>query len=147
MFVLASNHFQKCFSVNVVFGCAWKINFPEIIFSWPCVLMALTRKLVSVKIFTSNHFRTHAQRERERETPVLKPSSSPTTTAVHSSDQAPIRRPQIELQSDNPHFTGLVDRSTVPIAPRRSSKDLLQRHSISPPPHDLVFASAAWSRL
>ena len=29
--------------------------------------MALTRKLVSVKIFTSNHFRTHTQRERERE--------------------------------------------------------------------------------
>ena len=29
--------------------------------------MALTQKLVSVKIFTSNHFRTHAQRERERE--------------------------------------------------------------------------------
>ena len=50
-----------------VFGYAWKINFLENIFSWPCVLMALTRKLVSVKIFTSNHFRTHAQRERERE--------------------------------------------------------------------------------
>ena len=27
--------------------------------------MALTRKLVSVKIFTSNHFWTHEQRERE----------------------------------------------------------------------------------
>ena len=50
-----------------VFGYAWKINFSENIFSWPCVLMALTRKLVSVKIFNSNHFRTHAQRERERE--------------------------------------------------------------------------------
>ena len=50
-----------------VFGCAWRINFPENIFSWPCVLMALTRKLVLVKIFTSNYFRTHAQRERERE--------------------------------------------------------------------------------
>ena len=49
-----------------VFGCAWKINFPEIIFSWPCVLKALTRKWFEVKIFTSNHFRTHAQRERER---------------------------------------------------------------------------------
>ena len=45
-----------------MFGCAWKINFPK-----PCVLIALTRKLVSVKIFTSNHFRTHTQRERERE--------------------------------------------------------------------------------
>ena len=29
--------------------------------------MALTRKLVSFKIFTSNHFQTHVERERERE--------------------------------------------------------------------------------
>ena len=50
-----------------VFGCAWKINFPEIIFNWPGVLKALTRKWFEVKIFTSNHFRTHAQRQRERE--------------------------------------------------------------------------------
>ena len=50
-----------------VFGCAWKINFPEMLFSWPCVLVGLTRKWFEVKIFTSNHFRTHAQRERERE--------------------------------------------------------------------------------
>ena len=53
----------------LVFGCAWKINFSENIFSWLCVLIALTRKLVLVKIFTSNHFWTHAQRERERESP------------------------------------------------------------------------------
>ena len=52
-----------------MFGCAWKINFLENIFSWPSVLMALTWKLVSVKIFTSNHFRTHAQREREKREP------------------------------------------------------------------------------
>ena len=50
-----------------VFGCAWKINFSEIIFSWPGVLKALTRKWFEVKTFTSNHFQTHAQRERERE--------------------------------------------------------------------------------
>ena len=48
-----------------VFGCAWKINFPEIIFSWLCVLKALTRKWFEVKIFISNYFRTHAQRERK----------------------------------------------------------------------------------
>ena len=49
----------------LVFGCAWKINFPEILFSWPCVLVGLTQKWFEVKIFTSNHFQTHAQRERE----------------------------------------------------------------------------------
>ena len=71
-----------------VFGCTWKINFSEIIFSWPGVLKALTRKLFEVKIFTSNHFRTHAQRERERAqiTPQTElqsddhRSSNPTTT-------------------------------------------------------------------
>ena len=35
------------------------------LFNWPCVLVGLTRKWFEVKIFTSNHFRTHAQRERE----------------------------------------------------------------------------------
>ena len=50
-----------------VFGCAWKINFSEIIFSWLSVLKALTRKWFEVKIFTSNHFQTHAQRKRKRE--------------------------------------------------------------------------------
>ena len=50
-----------------VFGCAWKINFSEIIFNWPGVLKALTWKWFEVKIFTSNHFRTYTQRERERE--------------------------------------------------------------------------------
>ena len=48
-----------------VFGYAWKINFPKMLFNWPCVLVGLTRKWFEVKIFTSNHFRTHAQRERE----------------------------------------------------------------------------------
>ena len=48
-----------------VFGCTWKINFQEIIFSWSSVLKASTRKWFEVKIFTSNHFWTHAQRERE----------------------------------------------------------------------------------
>ena len=62
-----------------VFGCTWKINFPEIIFSWPGVLKALTQKWFEVKIFTSNHFRTHAQREREREpststSPIFEPT-------------------------------------------------------------------------
>ena len=62
-----------------VFGCTWKINFPEIIFSWPGVLKALAQKWFEVKIFTSNHFRTHAQREREREpststSPIFEPT-------------------------------------------------------------------------
>ena len=62
-----------------VFGCAWKINFPEIIFNWPGVLKALTWKWFEVKIFTSNHFRTHTQREREREPSTSTSPTSPIT--------------------------------------------------------------------
>ena len=64
-----------------VFGCAWKINFPEMLFSWPCVLVGLTRKWFEVKIFTPNHFRTHAQRERERDRTQITPwTQSPSTS-------------------------------------------------------------------
>ena len=59
-----------------VFGCAWKINFSKIIFNWLCVLMDLTQKWFEVKIFTSNHFQTHAQRERERERELSTSTSS-----------------------------------------------------------------------
>ena len=105
-----------------VFSCAWKINFSKIIFSWPGVLKALTRKLFEVKIFTSNHFRTHAQREREREPrSLLRPSSNPTTTG------APVRRPQ----------TGLV-------APHQRQSTLAPiKQRSTPTPLDL--ASIVWS--
>ena len=136
--------FRNAFLKMRVFGCAWKINFPEIIFSY----------------FPDSHL--ERERERERE-------PSPQTTVAHSLDRAPVRRPQIKLQFDDPHSigfvdcstapiapdcTGLVDRSTTPIAPIssiatlcQSSKDRLQRRSISPPLLDLAFTSAAQSCL
>ena len=82
-----------------VFGCGWKINFLEIIFSWLGVLKALTRKWFEVKIFTSNHFQTHVHREREREPSTstssiyepITPSTSPTTPSTSST--SPIYEP------------------------------------------------------
>ena len=51
-----------------MFGCAWKINFPENIFSWPCKMSLWPWKWFEVKIFTSNHFRVRcAKREIDRE--------------------------------------------------------------------------------
>ena len=102
-----------------VFGCTWKINFLENIFSWPCVLMALTQKWFEVKIFNSNHFQTHEQRQREREE----------EERAQSSNRAPVRQPQqrnpqTELQSNDPHSTDLVNRSTAPIK-QRSTPTLL----------------------
>ena len=67
---------------------------------------------------------SRAERERERESPILRPSSSPTTIAAHSSDQAPIRWSILSIA-----------------APRRSSKDRLQHHSISPLPRYLASRS------
>ena len=104
--------------------------------------MALTRKLVLVKIFTSNHFRTHAQRERERKrekdpspqtelqsndhnSALLKPSSSPTTT-----DWAPVWRPTLYRSRRSQHRADY----TAPIKQRST-----------PTPLDL--ASATQSRL
>ena len=78
-----------------VFGCAWKINFLEIIFNWPGVLKALTRKWFEVKIFTSNHFRTHAQRQRERESLRLRLRRS-----QPSNSTLPIYEP-IDLRTDH----------------------------------------------
>ena len=91
----------------LVFGCAWKINFSENIFSWLCVLIALTRKLVLVKIFTSNHFWTHAQRERERERAQIMPSAKimPLTSLIYESIYEPTNRSSI--QSLQPTSLGL----------------------------------------
>ena len=79
--------------------------------------------------FSQNfHFKpfpdSRAKREREREE----------EERAQSSDRAPVRRPQTELQFDDPHSTGLVDCSTAPIK---------QRSTLTP----LDLASAARSRL
>ena len=132
-----------------VFGCAWKINFLKNIFNWSCVLVSLTRKWFEVKIFTSNHFRTHTERERERAQ--INPQIE-----LQSNDHRPVSShcatPTSTHTSANPHQ-------------HRSSKDLLQRRSHradrlqSPTTHTSVDcgshhadqakidSNAAWSRL
>ena len=55
------------FTPHRVFGCAWKIEFSGKAFHLTVNIMALTRKLFYISIFTSNHFRTQTRRERERE--------------------------------------------------------------------------------
>ena len=50
-----------------MFGCAWKKNFLEVIWSWSCKMRLWPRKWFEAQIFTSNHFRVRrAERERER---------------------------------------------------------------------------------
>ena len=56
------------FTPHCVFGCAWKIKFFGKTFPLTVCFMVLTRKLVYISIFTTNHFRvSDAKRERERE--------------------------------------------------------------------------------
>jgi len=55
------------FTPHRVFGCAWKIEFSGKQFHLTVNIMPLTRKLVYISIFISNHFRRRIKRERERE--------------------------------------------------------------------------------
>ena len=67
MFVLASNHFRKYFSVNAGVWLRMENGFSGKEFQLIVKLRPLTRKIFSTKILPSNHFRRHAKRERERE--------------------------------------------------------------------------------
>ena len=123
-----------------VFGYAWKINFLENIFSWSCVLMALTRKLVSVKIFTSNHFWTQGQRERAQ----ITPSASPTNPEPKSCLR--LRRstnPRIDLRprAFDPPIYELTNRSSTQSL-RPTSLRLRQRsRAFAPRTHEPISLS------
>ena len=66
MFVLALNHFQKCFFVNAGVWLCMENGFSEKEFQLTVKLRPLTWKIFSAKILPSNNFRRHAKRERER---------------------------------------------------------------------------------
>ena len=67
MFVLALNHFQKCFFVNAGVWLCMENGFSEKEFQLTVKLRPLTWKIFSAKILPSNNFRRHAKRERKRE--------------------------------------------------------------------------------
>ena len=67
MFVLAINHFQKCFFINAGVWLCMENGFSEKEFQLTVKLRPLTWKIFSAKILPSNNFRRHAKRERERE--------------------------------------------------------------------------------
>ena len=67
MFVLASNQFWKCFSVNADVWLRMENGFSGKEFQLTVKLRPLTRKIFSTKILPSNHFRRRTKRERERE--------------------------------------------------------------------------------
>ena len=108
VFVLASNHFRKSFSIK---PCVWlhmENRIFRICISFYHKKKPLTRKLFYISIFTSNHFRTKLQTRKERER----------EKRWARIDRALVWRPQTELQSDDQYRTdrtGLVNHSTAPI--------------------------------
>ena len=144
--VLEENDFRKSFSPKPACLVATKNEiFRKIISCWP-KFTPLTQKWFYTLIFTSNHFRKKRERER-RESPDRRergrrdfagdhrPSSSRTIAPRRSSIAAP------SCSSIAP----LVDRSTAPFDLVARSR-LWSRRSISPPPLDLIFSSAARSQ-
>ena len=92
MFVLASNHFQKCFSVNAgvwlrmenkFFGSYLKLT---VCFSWFDPEIGFSGYF-HFKPFPDSRTKREREREREKESP------------DHSSDRALVRQPQTKLQS------------------------------------------------
>ena len=67
MFVLASNHFRKSFSINAGVLLRMENGFSGKEFQLTVKLRPLTWKIFSAKILPSNHFLRRAKRERERE--------------------------------------------------------------------------------
>ena len=112
----------------LVFGCAWKINFPENIFSWPCKMSLWPWKWFEVKIFTSNHFRVRcAKREidREKEERSAHLNLSSLTHRAHSHASHSRRAQPLDPLPHGSSITELhplfVDRSTASIAPDRTA--------------------------
>ena len=83
------------FTPHRVFGCAWKIKFSGKAFHLTVCFVALTRKLVYIFIFTSNHFQTHQTRkdresERERRKKLAHSQSHRSTRSTHTKSLTPI---------------------------------------------------------
>ena len=98
-----------------MFGCAWKINFLEVIWSWPCKIRLWPQKCFEAQIFTSNHLgqrRRERERERERE---RKPKSRlwrRRRTPSSSSTIARTRSGRLHRTDRTAHY---ADHSTAPL--------------------------------
>ena len=97
------------FTPHCVFGCTRKIKFSRKSFHLTVCFMALTRKLVYISIFTSNHFwvsDAQREREREREERITDPPKTDRTPALappsrshHHRDRTPDRSHPTKIAS------------------------------------------------
>ena len=130
---------ENAFPYLPVFGCAWKMHFPKMVFSWPCVGC----KLISVFILPSNTiFRKiekeraewewdRGRRERERAHPSGQPSSGQRD------------RTQKEIEPRAQSCSTLTSSFNFELHPSTSSFDVAARLHPSTSPFDFAFAPIA----
>ena len=95
------------FTPHYVFGCAWKIEFSGNQFHLTVNIMPLTRKMVYISIFTSNHFRRRAKRER-----------TPAPASSHRRDRTTIEiAPQHWHRHLDRHHPRLIHPKSISSAP------------------------------
>ena len=132
VFVLASNHFRKYFSINAGIWLHMENKFSRKYFQLTMCFNGFDPEMVWSENFQFKPFpdsRAKTEREREEE------------ERAQSSNRAPVRQPQqrtpqTELQSNDPHSTDLVDRSIAPIKQRST-----------PTPLDLASATRSHLRI
>ena len=132
VFVLVSNLFQKCFSINVGVWLRMENKFSGNYFQLTVCFNGFDSKIgfsqnFHFKPFPDSCAKRERERERERE------------ERAQSSDRAPVwrpqqRTPQTELNDHRPSssLTYQIALVSSMAAPRQSSKDRLQRRTILP---------------
>ena len=89
VFVLTSNHFRKCFSVNEGVWLHMENKFSGSYLKLTEKMSLWPQKWFEDQFFTSNHFRVRRaerERERERERAQITPSMSPVNPELQSDD-------------------------------------------------------------
>ena len=116
-----------------MFGCAWKIKFSGKAFQLTVCFMALTRKLVYISIFSTNHFwvsdvqrEREGERERERVTDPPKtdrtPASAPPSRSHHHRDRTLDQSHPTEIASSSKTDPPKIDLFSVIVTHDRSRR-------------------------
>ena len=130
------------FTPHRVFGYAWKIEFSGKAFHLAVNIMALTRKLFYISIFTSNHFQTQTRREREREREREEIIGTLPHTELHPLPHAKRSQSSPSRSSENFHSPQKISRhslsSFTPSPSRRTKRAIAGEAQIQSSTHGPV---------
>ena len=127
---------RNAFLEKWMFGCYWKLSQTKNVFSVDCKIRATGCKIFSVVIFTSNHFRRRAKRERGRERRTHKHTNRERDRAVEPTI-VPVRSSSSSSPRDGECS---VHPSTTEIAHQHPSTGEIDPHprALIPPPWALI---------